>query len=72
MAQTYNVDHQVPDSAGTATAFLCGVKTNKGVIGVTAKVKSGETDCDLVQKNSLDSILKWALDSGDYHLMNVH
>lgn len=29
-SKTYNVDHQVPDSAGTATAFLEGVKTNAG------------------------------------------
>ena len=30
LAKTYNVNQQVPDSAGTATAFLCGVKTNSG------------------------------------------
>ena len=26
LVKTYNVDHQTPDSAGTATAYLCGVK----------------------------------------------
>ena len=26
LIKTYNVDHQTPDSAGTATAFLTGVK----------------------------------------------
>ncbi|NXC22072.1 PPBI phosphatase, partial [Corythaeola cristata] len=28
LSKTYNVDRQVPDSAGTATAYLCGVKGN--------------------------------------------
>ncbi|CAG2101117.1 unnamed protein product [Medioppia subpectinata] len=64
LIKTYNVDYQVPDSAGTATAFMCGVKTNKGVLGVTGRVARGETDCELVHKNSVSSILKWALDSG--------
>ena len=30
MSKTYNVDQQIPDSAGTATAFACGVKTDVG------------------------------------------
>ena len=30
LSKTYNVDQQVPDSAGTATAFLEGVKTDGG------------------------------------------
>lgn len=30
LSKTYNVDQQVPDSAGTGTAFLNGVKTNAG------------------------------------------
>ena len=30
LCKTYNTDQQVPDSAGTATAFLCGVKANRG------------------------------------------
>ena len=54
----------MPDSAGTATAFMCGVKTNKEVLGVTANVKVNETDCDVIKENSVSSILKWALDSG--------
>ena len=33
-SKTYNTDHMVPDSAGTATAYLTGVKTNKGIVGV--------------------------------------
>ena len=30
LSKTYNVDSQVPDSAGTATAYLEGVKTDGG------------------------------------------
>uniref|UniRef100_A0A8C4KP33 Alkaline phosphatase n=1 Tax=Dromaius novaehollandiae TaxID=8790 RepID=A0A8C4KP33_DRONO len=31
--RTYNTNAQVPDSAGTATAYLCGVKANEGTDG---------------------------------------
>eukprot|EP00058_Branchiostoma_floridae_P012709 XP_002598197.1 hypothetical protein BRAFLDRAFT_69531 [Branchiostoma floridae] len=34
MSKTYNIDKQVPDSAACATAFLCGVKTNFGLLGL--------------------------------------
>ena len=40
LAKTYNVNQQVADSAGTATAFLCGVKTNSGKSGSPFKVYS--------------------------------
>lgn len=30
LTKTYNTDSQVPDSAGTATAFASGVKTRQG------------------------------------------
>ena len=36
LAKTYNTDRQVPDSAGTATAFGCGVKTDRGKLCVAA------------------------------------
>ena len=39
--QTYNVDAQVPDSAGTGTAILTGVKVNTGVIGCDSRVSKG-------------------------------
>ncbi|MFK7886060.1 MAG: alkaline phosphatase [Gammaproteobacteria bacterium] len=38
LIKTYTTDMQVPDSAGTATAMLSGVKTKSGVIGVDAGV----------------------------------
>lgn len=40
--QTYNADYQVPDSAGTATAYLCGVKANMGTLGVDERVQKGD------------------------------
>ncbi|RXN19850.1 alkaline tissue-nonspecific isozyme [Labeo rohita] len=33
LSKTYNTNAQVPDSAGTATAYLCGVKANEGTVG---------------------------------------
>ncbi len=34
LVKTYNINAQVPDSAGTATAMHSGVKTNMGFLGV--------------------------------------
>ncbi|MEM7019712.1 MAG: alkaline phosphatase [Pseudomonadota bacterium] len=34
LTKTYNTDMQVPDSAGTATAMLSGVKTRAGILGM--------------------------------------
>ncbi len=42
MAKTYNVDAQTPDSAGTMTAIMTGVKTNIGVLGVDEHVSRGD------------------------------
>ncbi|KAJ3599083.1 hypothetical protein NHX12_033046 [Muraenolepis orangiensis] len=42
LSKTYNVDQQMPDSAGTATAYLCGVKANYGTLGVSASTKRGQ------------------------------
>ena len=63
--QTYNVDFQVPDSAGTATAFMSGVKTNMGVVGVNEEVQFG--DCDAVTDRTIvKSILRRSLDHGSH------
>ena len=37
IAKTYNTDAQIPDSAGTATAFASGVKTRRGRLSGVAK-----------------------------------
>ncbi|XP_029434134.1 alkaline phosphatase, tissue-nonspecific isozyme-like [Rhinatrema bivittatum] len=62
LSKTYNTDAQVPDSAGTATAFLCGVKANQGTLGVSAAAVLAQ--CNTTQGNEVDSILKWAKDAG--------
>ena len=38
LVKTYNTNQQVPDSAGTMTAILSGVKTRAGVIGLDESV----------------------------------
>lgn len=42
LAKTYNVDAQTPDSAGTMTAMMTGVKTDVGVVGVDQSVERGD------------------------------
>lgn len=37
LVKTYNTDQQTPDSAGTMTAMMSGVKTRAGVIGVDSE-----------------------------------
>ncbi len=41
LAKTYTINAQTPDSAGTATAIMSGVKTRSGVIGVGPETKRG-------------------------------
>ncbi|TQV74886.1 alkaline phosphatase [Aliikangiella marina] len=58
LAKTYNVDAQTPDSAGTMTAMMSGVKTDVGVIGVAEAVS--RSDCSSVTGNELVSALELA------------
>ncbi|CAI5694636.1 alkaline phosphatase, tissue-nonspecific isozyme [Oreochromis niloticus] len=62
LAKTYSVDFQVADSAATATAYLCGVKTNLNIVGVNAAGRNGV--CRTQKGNEVTSILKWAKDAG--------
>lgn len=66
LAKTYSVDLIVPDSACTATAYLCGVKGQEGTIGVNGAVP--RTDCKVMldEKTHVDSIAKWAMDAGKW------
>ncbi len=41
LSKTYNVDAQTPDSAGTMTAMVTGVKTDAGVIGLSEEAQRG-------------------------------
>lgn len=56
--KTYSIDSQVTDSAGTATAFLSGVKTRSGIIGLDGRAESKKCNGSFAYK--VDSILKWA------------
>ncbi|MEO9943900.1 alkaline phosphatase [Paraglaciecola sp.] len=58
LAKTYNVDAQTPDSAGTMTAMMSGVKTDVGVIGVDEDIERGE--CSTVDGNELYTALELA------------
>ncbi|KAB0390458.1 hypothetical protein E2I00_005538, partial [Balaenoptera physalus] len=49
-------------NAGTATAYLCGVKANEGTVGVSAATQ--RTECNTTQGNEVTSILRWAKDAG--------
>ena len=42
LSKTYTTDTQVSDSAGTATAFMTGVKTRSGVINIDSRPQRGD------------------------------
>ncbi|GGW95223.1 alkaline phosphatase [Alteromonas halophila] len=58
LSKTYNVDAQTPDSAGTMTAMMSGVKTDVGVIGVDEDIERG--NCATVSGNELVTALEIA------------
>lgn len=58
LVKTYNVDAQTPDSAGTMTAMMSGLKTDVGVIGVDEDIVRG--DCTTVGGNEVVTYLELA------------
>ena len=58
LAKTYNVNAQTPDSAGTMTAIISGVKTDFGVVGIDEDVVYG--DCSTQAGNELVTALELA------------
>ena len=58
LVKTYNVDAQTPDSAGTMTAMMSGLKTDAGVIGVSEDIERG--DCTTVAGSTVASALELA------------
>ncbi|MBN7796151.1 alkaline phosphatase [Parahaliea mediterranea] len=58
LVKTYNVDAQTPDSAGTMTAMMSGLKTDVGVIGVDEDIERG--DCATVAGNEVATYLELA------------
>jgi alkaline phosphatase len=57
-ARTYNTDRQTPDSAGTMTAMVSGVKTRMGVLALGPSVR--RTDCAAAAGDELATLLELA------------
>ena len=62
LSKTYNTNQQTPDSAGTATAMLAGVKTKAGVINVDETVD--RSDCAASLQRPLTTAVELAEDLG--------
>ncbi len=62
LVKTYNTNQQTPDSAGTMTAMMSGVKTKAGVLGVSEEVV--RADCASSQGKELVTALELAEDMG--------
>ena len=62
LVKTYNTDAQVPDSAGTMSAIVTGVKTRAGVLSVGPQLVRG--DCAGTAAASLPTLLEEAEDVG--------
>jgi len=58
LSKTYNTNQQTPDSAGTMTAMMTGVKSKAGVIAVNQNVYRG--DCASSKDNELTTFLEQA------------
>jgi alkaline phosphatase len=58
LVKTYNVDAQTPDSAGTMTAMMSGLKTDVGTIGVDEDI--ARSDCSTVAGNEVITALELA------------
>jgi alkaline phosphatase len=61
-SKTWNTDQQVPDSAGTMTAIVSGVKTRAGVLGVDGRVVRG--DHASVEASRVPTLLEQAEERG--------
>uniref|UniRef100_A0A8C6WDY7 Alkaline phosphatase n=1 Tax=Nannospalax galili TaxID=1026970 RepID=A0A8C6WDY7_NANGA len=62
LSKTYSVDRQVPDSASTATAYLCGVKANYKTIGLSAAARFDQ--CNTTFGNEVFSVMYRAKKAG--------
>lgn len=62
LVKTYNTNVQVPDSAGTATAMVTGVKTKAGVLSLDQRAMRAV--CGDVNRHVVPTILEKAEDHG--------
>ncbi|MDT8429116.1 MAG: alkaline phosphatase, partial [Pseudomonadales bacterium] len=58
LSKTYNTNQQTPDSAGTMTAMMTGVKTSAGVIAINQHAR--RADCASAQGQELPTFLQQA------------
>lgn len=62
LAKTYNTNQQTPDSAGTMTAMIGGIKTKAGFISINQIPSRG--DCLNTEQHAVPSFLEQAEDAG--------
>ena len=62
LVKTYNTDQQVPDSAGTMSAIVTGLKTRAGVLSVGPSLARG--DCENTAAESVPTLLEEAEAAG--------
>src|SRR5690554_3639480 len=62
LSKTYNTNQQVPDSAGTMSAMMTGVKTSDGVISMGPEATPGV--CRGSGKSALPTLLEQVADRG--------
>ncbi|MEO0400367.1 MAG: alkaline phosphatase [Pseudomonadota bacterium] len=62
LSKTYNTDAQTPDSAGTMSAMVTGVKTRIGVVSLTKEATRG--DCESARTMTAPTILELAEAAG--------
>lgn len=60
LSRTYCTDAQVADSACSATAYLCGVKTDTDTIGIDANVEFNNCTTQNDPATRVDSVMAWA------------
>jgi len=58
LSKTYNTDQQTPDSAGTMTAMMTGVKTDAGIISIAEQVE--RANCESGKGHELVTALELA------------
>ena len=56
----------MPDSAATATAYLCGVKTNYETIGIDSGVTFNNCEQSKDPAHRTPSMLRWAQEAGKH------
>lgn len=64
LIKTYNVDLQTPDSAGTMSALMTGVKTDEGIISLPASVVRGDCASASQEDSTLPTLLDIAKTKG--------